>query len=175
MTLRTIGQIIGFAGTALFILSFQIKENKKLFLMQLLSFAISVVHYFMIGAITGSGIMLINVLRCVVMYFYNDKSWARWKIWPVVLVAAYVANTVLTWDTWLSLLPLIGTLACTYGCWSRNPRTIRMANLLLGSPTWLVYDIVQGSVSASIMESLTIISILVSLVRYGWKSLDMKD
>ena len=175
MTLRTIGQIIGFASTALFILSFQIKENKKLFFMQLLSFAISTAHYFMIGAITGSGIMLGNVLRCVVMYFYNDKDWARWKVWPVLLVAGYVTNTVLTWNTWLSILPLIGTLACTYGCWSRNPRTIRMANLLLGSPTWLVYDIVLGSISASIMESLTILSILISIIRYGWKALDMKD
>lgn len=175
MTLRTIGQIIGFASTALFILSFQIKENKKLFLMQLLSFAISVAHYFMIGAITGSVIMFVNVFRCIVMYFYNDKVWARRKIWPILLVICYITNTVLTWDTWLSILPLIGTLACTYGCWSRNPRTIRMANLLLGSPTWLIYDIVLGSISASIMESLTILSILISIIRYGWKALDRKD
>ena len=175
MTLRTIGQIIGFASTALFILSFQIKTNKKLFFVQLLSFAISTVHYFMIGAITGSGIMLINVLRCAVMYFYTDKAWARWKIWPVLLVIGYITNTVLTWNTWLSILPLIGTLACTYGCWSRNPRTIRMANLILGSPTWLIYDIVLGSISASIMESLTILSILISIIRFGWKALDTQN
>lgn len=175
MTLRTIGQIIGFASTALFILSFQIKENKKLFFVQLLSFAISTVHYFMIGAITGSGIMVGNVLRCVVMYFYNDKAWARWKVWPVLLVIGYVTNTVLTWNTWLSILPLIGTLACTYGCWSRNPRTIRLANLILGSPTWLIYDIVLGSISASIMESLTILSILISIIRFGWKALDTQN
>ena len=172
MTLRTIGQIVGFAGTALFILSFQIKENKKLFFVQLLSFAVNIFHFFMIGAITGSGVMIGNVMRCVLMYFYNDKAWARWKGWPWLLVIFYIANTVLTWDTWLSLLPLIGTVSCTYGCWSRNPRTIRLTNLLVGSPTWLVYDIVQGSISASIMESSAILSILISIIRHGWKALD---
>lgn len=175
MTLRTIGQIIGFAGTALFILSFQIKENKKLFAMQLASFVVCAVHFFMLGAITGSGTMAINSLRCIIMYFYNDKAWARRKFWPVLLVIVYFINAVLTWDTWLSVLPLIGTLSCTYACWSRNPRTIRVINLTLGSPTWLIYDIVQGSISGSIMESLTILSILISIIRYGWKALDMKD
>ena len=175
MTIQLIGQLLGFVSTALFLLSFQFKQNKQLFALQLGSFAFYVLHYFLIGAIAGCVAMAINTARCVVMYFFNDKKWAAWKGWLWIFLALYLANAVYTWEGFISLLPLCGSVACMFAYWSRNLRKIRVINLILGSPTWLVYDIVLGSISASIMESLTILSILISIIRYGWKALDMKD
>lgn len=39
MTIQLIGQLLGFVSTALFLLSFQFKQNKQLFALQLGSFA----------------------------------------------------------------------------------------------------------------------------------------
>lgn len=175
MALRTIGQIIGFASTALFILSFQFKQNKQLFALQLGSFLFYTLHYFLIGAIAGCAAMAINTARCVVMYFFNDKKWAARKGWLWIFVALYLINAVYTWEGLISLLPLCGSMACLFAYWSRNLRTIRVINLTLGSPTWLVYDIFTGSIAGIISESLCMLSILISIVRFGWKALDTQN
>ena len=174
MTMRIIAQIVGFIGMGLFLLSFQFKDNKKLFALQLGSFGVYVVHYLLLGAVTGGVMMFINTLRCVVMYFYNDKKWAKWKGWLWVFFAVYLVNTAYTWDGFLSLLPMVGSVSCLFAYWNRNKRTIRLVNLLLGSPTWLVYDVLTNSIAGAISESFYMLSILISIVRFGWKALDEK-
>ena len=175
MTVKLIAQLIGFISTALFLLSFQFKKNKTLFALQLGSFAVYIVHYFLLGAITGCFTMAINTARCVVMFFFNDKKWAAWKGWLGVFLVLYVINTVLTWEGLISLLPFAGSVAVMFAYWSRNLRKIRVVNLLLGSPTWLVYDIFTFSIAGIISESLCMLSIIVSIIRFGWKALDTQN
>lgn len=175
MHINLIAQLIGFISTALFLLSFQFKQNRQLFALQLSSFAVYIVHYFLIGALTGCLAMAINTARCVVMYYFNDKKWAVWKGWLWVFMALYIVNTALTWEGWYSLLPFAGSVACMFAYWSRNLRSIRVVNLTVGSPTWLIYDIFTGSVSGIISESLCMLSILISIFRFGWKALDTEN
>lgn len=48
-------QIIGFVGVAFFILSFQMKSNKMLFMMQMIGCALLALQFGLLGALTGSG------------------------------------------------------------------------------------------------------------------------
>ena len=175
MTLKLIGQLIGFISTALFLLSFQFKQNKQLFALQLGSFSFYILHYFLIGALSGCIAMAISTARSVVMYFFNDKKWAAWKGWLWIFLALYIANGIYTWDGPISLLPQCGSIAVMFAYWSRNPQKIRLANLVLGSPTWLIYDIYTRSIAGSISESLCMLSIIISIIRFGWKALDTKN
>ena len=175
MTLQLVGQLVGFISTALFLLSFQFKQNKQLFALQLGSFAFYILHYFLIGALAGCIAMAINTARCVVMYFFNDRKWAAWKGWLWIFAALYIANAVYTWEGLISLLPLVGSMACLFAYWGRNLRTIRVINLTLGSPTWLVYDIFTKSIAGTVSESLCMLSILISVIRFGWKALDTQN
>ena len=175
MPIQLIGQLVGFISTALFLLSFQFRQNKQLFALQLGSFAFYILHYFLIGAIAGCVAMAINTARCVVMFFFNDRKWAMWKGWPWVFVVLYLANTVYTWEGFISLLPLCGSVACLFAYWSRNLRTIRVINLALGSPTWLIYDVFTGSIAGCVSESLCMLSIIISIIRFGWKALDTQN
>lgn len=47
-----------------------------------------------------------------------------------------------------------------------------MVNLTCASPCWLLYDVFVRSVGGIISESITILSILVSFVRFGRKGLE---
>ena len=47
-----------------------------------------------------------------------------------------------------------------------------MVNLVCASPCWLVYDVIVHSFGGIISESITIVSILVSFIRFGWKGLE---
>ena len=48
---------------------------------------------------------------------------------------------------------------------------IRLSNLFCASPCWLIFDIIVGSIGGILNETILIVSILVSIYRYGWKGL----
>ena len=42
---------------------------------------------------------------------------------------------------------------------------------MFGSPCFLIYDVLIGSWGGVLNETITILSILLSIVRFGWKEL----
>lgn len=56
-------QAIGFVGVALFIISYQIRSNRALFLCQLLGCLVFCLQFFLMGAYTGAIGLIINQYR----------------------------------------------------------------------------------------------------------------
>lgn len=100
----------------------------------------------MLGAFSGSINIAISLLRNYVLI--NSKNqWARNKIWLWLFVALHIVVTIFTWQDMFSLLPTIGMVAITIASWTRNGKKIRIANLFINSPAWLIYDIYTVSYS----------------------------
>ena len=59
----------------------------------------------------------------------------------------------------------------TIGGYTYNARTIRSVGMFINSPLWIAYDIIIGSWAGILDEIATEASILLSIFRYGWKSL----
>ena len=72
----------------------------------------------------------------------------------------------------VSLLAFAASVTSTFAYWSNSPRRIRMVNLVCASPCWLIYDVIVHSLGGIFSESITIVSILVSFIRFGWKGLE---
>ena len=72
-------QGIGFVAVTLFIVSYQIKSNRRLFLFQLLGSALFCLQFFMLDAISGCLSLAVNILRNALMMKYNDWEWVRRK------------------------------------------------------------------------------------------------
>ena len=83
-----------------------------------------------------------------------------------------VAALFFTWAGWISLLPVVANIAATIGGYTHNPRKIRLVGMLVNSPLWIVYNVLVGSWAGLLDEVVTELSILISILRYGWKSLD---
>ncbi len=167
-------QIIGFIGTGLFVFSYQFKDSKRLFFVQMCANIAYVIHFFMLGAFTGSINIAISLLRNFVL-INSNKTWARSKYWLWLFVAMHITVTFFTWQDSFSLLPAIGMIAITIASWTRNGKKIRMTNIFINSPAWLIYDIYTVSYSGIVCELLTLISVIVSFFRYGVKALDQAD
>ncbi|MGD9566924.1 MAG: YgjV family protein [Sedimentibacter sp.] len=167
-------QVVGFIGAGLLIFSYQCKDSRKLFFMQLCSNAVYVLHFFMLGAFSGSINIAISLLRNFVL-INSNKQWARSKIWLGLFVSLHIVVTLFTWQNMFSLLPCLGMVAITIASWTRNGKKIRIANLFINSPSWLIYDIYTVSYSGIICELFTLISVLISFYRYGMKALDQVD
>lgn len=165
-------QGIGFLGVLFFFVSFQTKSNQSLFAMQVLGCLTFSLQFALLGALGGCLNLLVNIVRNMMLTKYNDYKVIRWKGWIAVFAAISLVIALLTWDGWISILPVVGATAATIGYWTNNAKKIRIANLTVNAPCMLLYDAMVKSWGGVLNESITIVSIIISIARFGWKSLD---
>ena len=77
-----------------------------------------------------------------------------------------------TWGGMISILPIIANIAAPIGGYTYNGKTIRMVGMLINSPLWIIYNILVGSWAGIMDEIVSEISMITSIIRYGWKNLD---
>lgn len=163
-------QAIGFIGTVLFFVSFQCKDNRKLFRVQFLSYLFYTVHLLLLGAVTGGISYIINTFRSVCLG--SSRPFARGKAMCAVICLMQTAALYFTWSGWISILPVAANIAATIGGYTHNAKKIRIAGMFINSPLWIVYDILVGSWAGILDEVVSEISMIVSIIRFGWKNLD---
>ena len=164
-------QGVGFIAAALLIGSFQCRRSRRMFFLQMCSSAVYIVHFYLLDALSGCGNIAGSMLRGFV-YSNHGKKWADWKGWVFVLAAVNLLVTILTWKNAMSIFPFFGTVGTTIAGAGGNGRHVRLANLCVCSPSWLIYDIYSHSVPGVLCETFVLCSIGISVIRYGWKALD---
>ncbi len=163
-------QALGLIGTGLFFLSFQCRSNRNLFRVQLGAYAFYTVHFLLLGAVTGGISYVLNGLRSFCLG--SSHGFLKGKGMCAVICALQLAALVFTWDGWLSLLPIGANIAATIGGYTHNPRKIRLVGMFVNSPLWIVYNVAVGSWAGILDELVTEGSMVISILRYGWKNLD---
>ena len=78
---------MGFVGLLFFLVSYQIRSNRVLFLLQLLGCIVFSVQMALLGAFTGALSLLVNILRNVLLLKINDWKWLLWILFNSSLVA----------------------------------------------------------------------------------------
>ena len=166
-------QLIGVAGTLLFFLSYQCRSNRNLFRVQLLSYLFYTAHLLLLGALTGGVSYMINTLRS----FCLGSRWkfAHSRAMCAIICIMQLAALALTWSGWISILPVAANIAATLGGYTHNPRKIRIAGMFVNSPLWIVYDLCVGSWAGLLDEAVTEGSMILSIIRFGWKNLDREE
>lgn len=165
-------QGVGFVGLFFFLLSYQLRTNKKFFAAQTLGCMSFAAQFVLLGGYSGCLGLSINIVRNIMLQWYNQSAIIRWKGWIVVFSVAVICASALTWNGWLSILPVLATIVGTTAFWSNNARYIRLADLFFMCPCYLFYDFFVHSYGGMINESITMLSILFSIYRFGWAALD---
>ena len=155
-------QGIGFWGTILFFLSYQCRNNKTLFQVQFVSYLCYTIHLLLLGAITGWISYILNTVR-------------SFCLGSCILCILQVTTLVFTWNGWWSILPVVANIAATIGGYTYNARKIRIVGMLINSPLWIVYDIVVGSWAGILDEIVSEVSMIISIIRYGWENMDLSE
>lgn len=77
-----------------------------------------------------------------------------------------------TLSGFISLLPIIANIAATIGSYTYNDKKIRAVAMFVNSPLWIIYDVIVGSWAGILDEVVTELSIIISIIRFGWNNLD---
>ena len=173
-TKTIIAQALGFVALAILIIVFQ-KNNRKtmLQLMMVAAFLFSV-HFFMLGAMTGAAMNLLNVFRSYVFANREDKKWAKHGWWLYVFLFLVAILGIFTWDGYYSALALFAVAVQTFAFWSKNTNVIRLISLIV-PPCWFAYNFIVGSIPGMVTEVLILASILVGIYRFDIKKRPAKS
>lgn len=171
-----IAQIISILSCAGIIFSFQMKNNRHLFLTQTIAAAGFGVSYLLLGAIDG---FLINLISFSNTFILLKKSWRKKPIMYIICLCYFVVPIITAlcyngaWTTDViiktALSCLIGVMQTPYtlATWKDDGKIIRTVRLLALTPAWLSYNIAVFNMGGIICESFNVISIIISFIRHG--------
>ena len=161
--LTATAQIIGFIPLALSFFTFLSNKRAKIIFIKIITDCMWALHFFLLGEIVGGSVNAINTVRNVI-FSQKHRRWASHIAIPIIFGALTVGSALLRWQEWYSFLPMLGSLLAVIGFWCNDPRNIRRLNLpavLL----WLIYGIITGSISATLCNVFSIISILIAEIK----------
>jgi hypothetical protein len=163
-------QIIGFVALAFDASSFQAKHHRSIMSAQIVAAVLYVVHFLLLGAITGAVLNTVSLIRAIVFRKFvsnlSKKRPGKRAVWPFVTILAIgLAASAAAWQGWLSLLATGGWIITTTAFWQRNEQRVRQLTLAQ-SPLWLAYDAFSGSLAGVLTEILISSSAAVGLWRF---------
>ena len=158
-------QFIGGIAMLLLFITYQINDRKKILLCQVAISICWIIHYTMLGAVSGLIINLICFARNLLFYQRDRRKWISSSAVPVAVCLLEIIMTLVVWKNIADLFALIGAPLQTAALWMKNPRRIRLI-MISASPLWIVYDCMNGSYVGIATEILVMTSIIVSIVRY---------
>jgi hypothetical protein len=166
-------QIIGLLGLLFVIISFQ--KDKKSFTLGVLLLAalFFTTHFLLLGAWTGAAMNGISAVRAYVFNLRDRKTWLNNRITMYLFILFFWIAGLLTWQGYVSLLPVIGmTLECL-SLWSKKTRHMRWL-FLACTPFWLVYNYMVDSYAGIATEIFIISSLLVAIIRFDIKWISVR-
>ena len=159
-----IGQIMGFLAVMLGFVSFQMRTQKQLLVVQTATTIAFCIHYYLIGATSGLMLNLLGIVRNLA-YYHKDKPFFSGKKCPIFFAAVMGVVGMLSWQGYYSIFIVLGLVINTVCLSFSNPQSIRKS-ILVSSPLVLIYDAFVLSIGGVIYESVVIVSSVIGIIRY---------
>lgn len=122
------------------------------------------IQYFLLNALTGAIISILNTIRCLVFYFYKKKDMKPSLIVLIIFEVIAIISGIVSWQDMWSLIPIIVTVIYTYGLWQDNVKVIRITTGIVGAG-WAIYNVVVKAFVGALQEIAQLISAIISLYR----------
>ena len=169
---KIIANLFGVLSTLCFIISFQIKSNRALYLTQSIANVFYGLQFYLLGATGGLFNMALQIIRNMLLLKIEDWKWLQWKGCAPVFCIPSLIYMFVNWSGPLDILPFIAFTVGTLAFWTNSAKMLRLCELVAVSPAWLLYDFITGAYGGILTELVILSSVVVSIIRFGWKGLD---
>jgi len=166
---QIIAQGFGILGLIITVYSFQVKQNRKFFIVQGIGGFMFFLNFVMIGAVAGALYNVTKLIRGVLFSKYEGR------LWPLIVIEAmylgcFVFSVFTTKDDVfqivLSALPLVALLIMNVLMYKGDGKTIRIFQTVCLSPSWILHNIFNFTLGGLICEVFNMISAVLALVRF---------
>ena len=112
-----LAQICGVIALILTVVSVQFKTKEKIVMCFVFANLVVTIQFFLLNAITGAVISIINTIRCIIFYYYKKKDKKPSLIILLIFEIVAIVSGMMSWQNMWSVIPIIVTLIYTYGLW----------------------------------------------------------
>ena len=161
-------QWIGYAGMIFALLSYQFRKNKIFFLLQA---ACAIAFALQFALLHSYAAVLMNIVAILRGLIFAARDRFRSPVYHILLQVLFAGSCLacclfFSEKWWIALLLAAALCGGTWVMWSGNGKRIRLAQLFLISPLWIVNNVYYGSVGGTVCELFNMGSALVSLIRF---------
>ena len=159
-----LAQIFGTIALILTVISVQFKTKDKIVMCITLANVAIAIQFFLLNAVTGAIISILDTIRCIVFYIYEKKNLK--PSLPILLTfeAIVIISGIISWQNGWSIIPVITSVVFTYGLWQDNITILRITTGMLGV-AWGVYDFIVKAFAGLVLDISQLISAIISLYR----------
>jgi hypothetical protein len=156
-------QAVGVCALLIDILSVQRKRRTNILAMQMVASVTWVIHFFLLGAISGAAMNAVGIIRSLSYYKWRGKHRPRRVLYMILALSVIMA--AITWQGALSVLPLAAMIIAATAFWQRGEQVVRIL-LLVAAPLWFAYNFFSHSYAGMTSDVLALVSLSLALYRY---------
>ncbi|MCF0107670.1 MAG: YgjV family protein [Bacilli bacterium] len=171
-------QTIGIIAMVSTIASWQGKNVKQILLFQGIGNILWTIHFLLLGSYAGAAMNGLSLIRCLGYYLIPNKKGKN--IFTVLISLSFIGLAIITiiyfGEKWfIAVLLAIATITANIFYTIGNEKWCRLVQLSLVTPSWLFNNIWYMSIGGIICELCTIVSVIVSLIRFRKKNPQNKE
>lgn len=160
-----IAQALGIISIILNIVLVQFKTKEKILIGMIISNLVAAMQFFLLNAITGGIISLINVIRCIVFYMFKKENKKPSILVLLIFEIIVFVSGIISWQNIWSILPIIATATYTYGIWQDDVLKIKYISAIIGFE-WSIYDIIVRAYVGCVQGIIQVTSAIIAIIRY---------
>jgi hypothetical protein len=131
--------------------SFLLKSRSSILAWQILSSALWVVHFLLLGAPSAVMMNFLGVVRQTVFFYRGRSKHIRSAWWPIGFCTAFCLGGAVTWEGWPTLLLTVAMVFGTIALWQVETRKLRLLSMI-PPPLWFAYNMLHLSFAGMLTE-----------------------
>ena len=152
-----LSQIIGAIAYSTISFSFFKKKKREILFIQIISYILFTIHYFMLGGTTGAICNILGLIAFILIYYFDKHK----KILIAILIPIIVIIAMLTYESGFSILPIFASVISIVAFLTDSENIIRFIGII-SAICWTIYAVVYKSYVALFFETALIISTIIA-------------
>ena len=132
-------QLIGFGALIAMGLSYWQNDKRTILLWQVVANLIFAIHYTLLHACSGALCSFFQIVVLLLFLLQEKFNWSK-LVTAIPIVAVFLLIAVVTYETPVTVLPIVASLAAMLPFFQSRQRVIQVAGIASGL-SWLVYVI----------------------------------
>lgn len=157
-------QFIGAIGYTLLALSYFKKEKREILFIQIISYIMFTIHYYLLSGLTGAICNFVGLLSLITIYIFDKYKLKNKKLMGILFIIAIIVINIINFQNMYSIFPMIASVIVIISFITDNEEAIREIGVM-AAVCWLIYAIVYKSYVAIVFEVLTLLGVCAAVIK----------
>ena len=169
-----ITQTIGGIGYLILAYSYFKKQKAKILFLQIISYVLFAIHYFLLSGITGAVCNIIGLIALIAIYLSEKYKFKYKNILVSAIILLLIAANLFTYNNIFSIFPIISSVVVILSFLTNDENAIRGVGVI-AAICWLIYAVVYKSYVSIVFEVITLIATYIAFMKnYKFVSIRVK-